>query len=105
MCDLPWPTTKPTVGVLPLHDSIDRPDHTQSISVRGLGKRQDGRQVPLLGVRIEADLQRAERLDRPEHEPWLARVLAHVARWEALDEVPHEELQVRFLVQGRHTSS
>ena len=63
-------------------------------------RKRRGRQAPLLGIRIDGDLQRAERLERPEHEPWLARILAHVARWEALDEVPHEELQMRFLVQG-----
>ena len=63
-----------------------------AFSARTQKAEKPGRQAPLLGVRIDGDLQRAERLDRPEHEPWLARILAHVARWETLDEVPHEEL-------------
>ena len=56
------------------------------------------KKVPLLIVGIHGDLQRAQRLQRPEHEPRLARILADVARGEALDEVAHEELEVRLLV-------
>jgi len=54
----------------------------------------------LLVIGIDGDLQRAERLQRPEHEPRLARILTDVACREALDEVAHEELEVRFLVQN-----
>jgi hypothetical protein len=62
----------------------------------GEGETQE---TPLLVIGIDGDLQRAERLQRPEHEPRLARILTDVARGEALDEVAHEELEVRFLVQ------
>ena len=55
--------------------------------------------LPLLGVGIDGDLQYAERLQRPEHEPRLARILAHVARGEALNKVAHEKLQVGLFVQ------
>jgi hypothetical protein len=70
-------------------------------SARGRRSARRQQQAPLLGVGIDGDLQRAERLDSPEHEPRLARILAHVARWEALDEVAHEERQVRLLVQDQ----
>ena len=96
MCGLPWSTTKPAVGVLPVHDSIDRPKHT---SIQHSATRRRRRRAPLLGIRIDGDLERAERLERPEHEPRLARILAHVACWEALDEIADEKLQVRILVQ------
>jgi len=59
----------------------------------------------LLVIGIDGDLQRAERLQRPEHEPRLARILTDVARREALDEVAHEELEVRFLVQNASTGA
>ena len=60
---------------------------------------------PLLVIGIDGDLQRAERLQRPEHEPRLARILTDVPRGEALHEVAHEELEVRFLVQDASASA
>ena len=45
-------------------------------------------------------MEDAETLNRPEHEPGLAGVLTDVSRWEALDEIPDEELHVCILQQS-----
>ena len=48
--------------------------------------------APLLVVRIDGDLKRAKALKRPEHEPRLACILAHVTSGKSLNEVADKKL-------------
>lgn len=57
--------------------------------------------TPLLVAWIKSHLQRTKRLDRPEQQPRLAGVLAHISCWESLDQVTHEELHMGLLREGR----
>jgi hypothetical protein len=91
-------TTEPTIRVLPLHNGIDRPKHREGHSLSTPIARKKT-QVPLLVIGIDADLQRAQRLQRPKHKPRLARILARVACGKTLDEIAHKELEMRPFIQ------
>ena len=61
-------------------------------------KQQDN--IPLLVPWVQPNLQDAERLKSPEHQPRLARILADVSRGEPLHKIPDEELHVCVLLQS-----
>ena len=56
--------------------------------------------IPLLVPWVQPNLQDAERLESPEHQPWLTRILADVTRGEPLYKIPDEELHVCVLLQS-----
>ena len=56
--------------------------------------------APLFVIGVQDDAQDAETLERPVQEPGLARILADVARWEALSEVSQEKVEVVLALKG-----
>lgn len=94
---LALPAAKATLWVLPSQNLVDRAAKRAVNNASGTNKIG----APLLVVGVEDDAERAETLESPVEQPWLARILADVARWKALRKVSDEKLEMLLSLEGR----